>query len=1399
MAELLSKLFEDFLSKLTSAAENELRLLLEVEKEKQKLGSNMSRITAVLRDAESRQVLDESAKDWLRKLQDVVYDAEDLLDELVVEDRRREVENEDGMGKNVCNFFSPLNPICFRFKIAHKIQALRERLDALAKEKKDFPLMGKGVVSSQSLISDERETFSKVIESETCGRDDEKEKLIDLLLNSGNEEVLSVIPIVGMGGLGKTTLAQLVYSHERVVTHFSPRMWVYVSQDFIVKGLLEKILKSAKGGKTEDQLSMDQLHQLSMDQLQTLLGEKLSGKRYLLVLDDVWNEDHCKWDKLRTVLECGAIGSKILVTTRSDIVAGRMNALSRPPLGTLSEDESWTLFKKVAHPSSGFVSIGKEIVRKCGGVPLAIKTLGGMLRNETSEREWQSVRDGELWKQTDDEVRILSILRLSYDHLTSSLKQCFSYCAVIPKGYVFDKDELIKKWIAQGFIHSDDENELLEEGGEKCFNALLRRSLFQAHVGIFRNDSYKMHDLIHDLLRSVGKECFVVEASMMNELTRHLALCNDEWAGEPKNLDALKKCKKLRSMITYELGPIDINVCLSFRGLRVLDLHGTSIRFLPNSIDKLRHLRYFDISNTFITKLPETICNLHNLQTLRVINIFLKKWPKNMKRMISLRHIEFDEADDVPLPLPKGIGELTCLRTLSNFVISDEGGAGIEELKGLNQLTGNISIEGLENIRNGACAREANLMAKKHLHSLHLRWNRPGGDESEGNAQEVINNLEPPSNLKKLLIGNYRGSSFPSWMMRLSNLLDIKLLGCIRCEQLPPFGQLPLLESLEIYEMSAIKYIVKFDGSHNNKDIFRSLTQLVLSELLNLERWSSQQENGDGDEQRREADEQVILNCLCRLRIHDCPKLIRLPKLLLPALEFLEMNGVGCDSLDLPMSKSLKELQLKHMPNLERWSCGEVDGDEDDQVIFPSFRTLKIFDCPKLIWLPRLFLPALESLYMERVGCDKIEFSTSSQSLKGVNLTDMPNLEMWSSREADDDQKVIYPLLELAVIKCPNMVRLPHLLPSLKLLMIYKTDERLLGSLASYTSLVRLYIHGFPEVMHLPEEIGPTHANNLHTLNISGCPKLMSLSHQLKYLHSLKELSISDCPELVLPLLDGSQEQQPCPPLNSIKRLGISASCEKQRLLPGEGMIMTSLEELRIIKCGNLESLCSEGLQNLTSLYIDECPKVWSSPEWLRNLTSLKDLDDVVLDGTTSLTNPFENLKSLERLSISSGRDMTDFPEWIGKLASLTYLMIRDCPSIRSLPESFGNLASLTDLMIRGCPSIRSLPESFGNLLSLSNMYIISCPALTELPKGLQRLTNLRLLSIWECPVLKRRLRKNWKEWNKVAHVPKILIDGGLYSWEAGHPSLMQSLKEGCNKIDKKLHFPTCASSSSSP
>ncbi|XXG85004.1 hypothetical protein AAC387_Pa11g0184 [Persea americana] len=484
---VLSIVLEGLLSKLSSPILDEFGLLWGVKKEKQKLQSNLSRIKAVLEDAERQQIDLMTDKDRLGKLKDVAYDAEDLVDEFLVEAMRRKVENHDGMGRKVGNFFSPANPLAFRFKIAHKMKELRVRIEELAEENSNFQSL-EGVARSQPRISTRRETGSSVPDSGVRGRDYEKENLIDSLIsNSEKEEVLSVIPIVGMGGLGKTTLAQFVYDDKRVETHFNLKMWVYVSEDFDVGRILAKILESAAKSTPTDRSSMDLLI--------TRVKEELSGKRYLLVLDDVWNEDSNKWVELRTTLKCGAIGSKILVTTRNDTVARRMDALPRPRLETLSAAESWTLFEEVAHPTTAFVSIGEEIVRKCGAVPLAIKTLGGMLLNETGEREWQSVRDSELWKRTDNEGGILSILRLSYDHLTSSLKQCFAYCAIIPKGHRFSKDELIKKWIAQGFIHSSNENELLEEGGEKCFDALLRRTLPKSKFIIAKESGARIEEL----------------------------------------------------------------------------------------------------------------------------------------------------------------------------------------------------------------------------------------------------------------------------------------------------------------------------------------------------------------------------------------------------------------------------------------------------------------------------------------------------------------------------------------------------------------------------------------------------------------------------------------------------------------------------------------------------------------------------------------------------------------------------------------------------------------------------------------------------------------------------------------------------------------------------------------
>ncbi|XXG85171.1 hypothetical protein AAC387_Pa11g0305 [Persea americana] len=297
-----------------------------------------------------------------------------------------------------------------------------------------------------------------------------------------------------MGGLGKTTLAQLVYNDKEVVTLFDLRMWVYVSEDFDVRRLLKQILESASKKKPE---------QSSIDLLHTSLRDELSGKRYLLVLDDVWNdvrdEFFEKWDRLKTWLECGSMGSKVLVTTRDVHVADTVGTLPTHQLGKLSTEDSWKLFENLVNPEKNLLrnllSIGKEMVGKCGGLPLAVKTLGGLMSSKKTESEWEYVKNSEFWKPQDSNGRVLSILRLSYDHLTSSLKQCFAYCAVIPKGDVIDKDLLIKQWIAQGFIHSNRENELLEEKGEEVFKELLRRTLPNSEFIIAKESGARIEEL----------------------------------------------------------------------------------------------------------------------------------------------------------------------------------------------------------------------------------------------------------------------------------------------------------------------------------------------------------------------------------------------------------------------------------------------------------------------------------------------------------------------------------------------------------------------------------------------------------------------------------------------------------------------------------------------------------------------------------------------------------------------------------------------------------------------------------------------------------------------------------------------------------------------------------------
>ncbi|XP_058107154.1 putative disease resistance protein RGA3 [Magnolia sinica] len=921
--------------KLNTILQGEVALLVGVTNEVEKLSSTFTSIQAVLEDAESRRVKDRAVKTWLEKVKDVAYDVDDILDEWMTDALISKAADEgDGScfsKKNVRSFLSPVtcfNRVMLRHKIGSRIKEVRGRLDDIAKEMSQFRFIMINSGVSERVYTEvrqggmrEREIGSLLDPKSIIGREREKNEVIDLLLQEVNE-VPFVISIVGMGGMGKTTLAQLTYNDEKVKGHFHKRMWVCVSDDFDVKRVTKSIIESADGSGCED---------LDLDLLQIRLSEKLQAKRFLLVLDDIWSDDREKWDKLRLPFQAGALGSRIVITTRSEKVAGAMRSTHIYKLAALSEDDCWLLFSRGAFENRNaeerpeLEEIGREIVNNCEGLPLSTKTIGCAMWWRRTRREWELVLESKIWNSGDILGGILPALLLSYHDLPPALKQCFVYCSIFPKDSWIEKDRIVKLWVAQGFICSKGSQDMEEIGG-LYFEDLLRRSLLQdAKLDRDKNIvSCKMHDLVHDLAHSVaGSECSVVEnrkqALELSEADAMLKLNNVRHSTVTVSVEAdavafmsdtLYKASKLRTLLLHTRISVVPQILFNhWRCLRALDLSNTSIMKLSPMVGQLKHLRFLDLSRTCIEELPEEVTNCRNLQTLRVNGCYnLRKLPRGLRKLISLRHLELENSYDLRY-LPQGIGRLTSLRTVSKFIVGGGNeGCKCGELKHLNHLQGSLRITGLDKNRSRDEAREAELNKKQHLHTLSFNYkieSRNLLDEEVKRMENVLEFLQPHTNLKELAILFYRGSKLPKWIEDpvFSNLVSITLLFCEECKQLPGLGKLPSLKYLQIGGTRKVRKVgVEFSGVDNNDGSggvvsFPKLETLIFWDMINWEEWELR--GGDGE----------VMPSLLQLEIFDCPKLKELPSNLPP----------------------LQELQIHSCPLLEERYGGGVE--ERDKIV----------------------------------------------------------------------------------------------------------------------------------------------------------------------------------------------------------------------------------------------------------------------------------------------------------------------------------------------------------------------------------------------------------------------------------------------------------------------------------
>ncbi|KAL7115011.1 hypothetical protein ACP275_04G157200 [Erythranthe tilingii] len=335
------------------------------------------------------------------------------------------------------------------------------------------------------------------------GFDKQLLQLLDKL--TGQQSNRQVIPIVGMGGIGKTTLAKNAYGHSLIVHHFDIRTWVTISQKYNVKQRLLQLL-SEKHSQIDNGID------------EQLLGEKmykrLWGRRYLIVIDDIWSIK--AWEEVSRFFPDNNNGSRIAMTTRISNVATHFDSLLFE-LSFLDESQSWDLFCRKTFGEAGCPSeledIGKEIVKKCKGLPLSISVIGGLLgRSNRTQKYWKNIsKDLISILNSGKNENCLSILSLSYNYLPAHLKPCFLYMGIFPEDDVIRVSQLIELWVAEGFIKSN-ESQSLEEIAQGYINDLIDRNLILKHKSGSdgRIKFCKIHDLLRDLsLKVAQKDDFI--------------------------------------------------------------------------------------------------------------------------------------------------------------------------------------------------------------------------------------------------------------------------------------------------------------------------------------------------------------------------------------------------------------------------------------------------------------------------------------------------------------------------------------------------------------------------------------------------------------------------------------------------------------------------------------------------------------------------------------------------------------------------------------------------------------------------------------------------------------------------------------------------------------------------
>ncbi|TVU05792.1 hypothetical protein EJB05_48975, partial [Eragrostis curvula] len=1188
---------------------------------------------------------------------------------------------------------------------ANKMKKMRDNLLKIEAEHKSFSFTNMTNPHVEQQPYDQRETTAFVNESEIIGRDAEKQELTAML--RANHDKTIIVPIYGLGGIGKTTLAQLVYNDIQF-KKYDNRVWVYVSQVFDLKKIGRFIISQLQMGG--GQRNTDNLHMINL-----CLDDLFRGKRILIVLDDIWEDKASELEKLKCMLRVHQKGSTmidVIVTTRKEDIAKKICTNEPYILQPLNDVMCWDIIKRLSSfehdvNKERLEHIGFNIATKCGGVALAAQALGYMLKFKDL-RGWSEINNSDIWNQYSQDETVLPSLKLSYECMSPCLRMCFSYCAIFPKGHDIVEADLIHKWVAHDFINPSEGTEYVKQLLGMSFLRHSALPLSSRKHGAVR---YTMHDLVHNLARSViGDELIVFDAATKSSANqpiycRYALLTNYDRSEKLSNILA----NKVRSLHFQHNSKLDLP-CGTFsfaKCLRVLDFNECSSILLPASIGQLKQLKCLIATKVQNERLPECITELSKLQYLNLNGPSqISALPESIGKLGLLTHLSLSGCSGIS-KLPESFGDLKSLVDVnlsdcSGIVKLPESIGNLKELlhldmsgTGITELPGSLgNLTNLNHLELSECfdlrALPESLCGITTLEYLNLSL-----CPHLGRLPEAIGSLVNLQYMNMSRCGRIK--ELPESFKKLKNLEHLDLLHCCCLKGLP--RALSGLTALKHLVMSSVSngFLNKNDFLSNG-DISDALGSLTNLKYLALSRCMNECFGYVGEKSDRYIDFIGNLTNLEHLDLSYNRMLVYLPESI-GNLKRLHTLDVSCCTELKSLPNSMQAINIKSLL---------VDGCSDELMDHVHSRfsnhslTLPLFKvCADNVSGCCSNIHQLESVNAGelRIRClENVRFLEEAQRVKLLDKQNLLNLTLAWTLDADR-------LLE---------------------------DKDLMEQLMPPSCLQSLDLEGYR--------------------SISFPSWLMGISHHLPYISSICLSDLPTCNKL--------------PPLGQLRNLenlfleGLCCVRVIDRDFCGGKeafcrLSVLSMERMEGLEEWNTTYCIEDGIEEymfpvLDHLQVVDCPRLRLRPcaptprAWIieksdQVITSLEEIRNISHLSYTPSTRLIVRESSCQSLSL-----FHHFP-------TLENLEISKCPYLRSLPESMRHLVSLRSLELYDCERVSTLPDWLDDLSSLGSIIINGCKNIKFLPSCIQKLKRLQKLRVdWELKQwCESEVNKTWRTYIK--------------------------------------------------